>query len=151
MKKIIICIALIFIASYCQAQCVAEIKDVFIDEVRGSIIVETQYTLNGVVVQQGQTRYLETSGTNEEIIIKAKSDIENHCEMLVKRIENNKAYVLSEMLKHQKSLTTPIITDIRDDLIGEKKTVTEAIKVWKGKEMKVTYDEKNTTNITVSP
>ena len=38
-----------------NAQCVAEVMDVHQDDERGSIVVETQYTLNGIVVQNGQT------------------------------------------------------------------------------------------------
>lgn len=133
-----------------MGQCVAEIKDVVQDEIRGSIIVQTEYTLNGKVVQQGQTRYLETSGTNEEIIARAKEDIAIHCENLIRRIEANQTFLQAEALKIQKALTAPIITDIKDDLVGYKTTKTEAIDTFKDKEIKVTYDEKNTISDIIS-
>ena len=91
--KIILSILLILFAVPAYAQCVAEIKDVKQDEVRGSIIVETEYTLNGEVVQLGRTRYLETSGTEQEIIDKAKEDIAIHCENLIRRIEENRIFL----------------------------------------------------------
>jgi hypothetical protein len=178
MKKVFIFLVTFLIALPCYAQCVAEIKDVRQDEARGSIIVETEYTLNGVVVDTdtspctleangkyeiticdkngcrqkecvGRTRYIETSGTNAEIIAKAKEAIEKHCKNLIRRIEANETYRKAEMLKQQKALTAPIITDIKDDLVGEKKTVTEVTDSFKGKDIKVTYDEKNTTSDTV--
>lgn len=150
MKRIgLIVIIMMLVALSCYAQCVAEIKDVRQDEVRGSIIVETEYTLNGKVVQLGRTRYLETSGTNSEIIAKAKEDIKIHCENLIRRIENNRLFLQAEKLKQQKALTTPIITDIKSDLIGVKETKTQAIDEFKGKTITVTYDEKNSVSDTV--
>ena len=50
MRKILLILVMICMCGIANAQCVAEVKDVIIDEVRGSIIVETQYKLNGVVV-----------------------------------------------------------------------------------------------------
>ena len=142
--------ALVFVCSFAQAQCVAEIKEVKMDEVRGSIIVETEYTLNGKVVQEkGRSRYTEDSGTNEEIIAKAKEDIAQHCENLIKRIDANRFYINHERLTAQKALTTPIIPAIDKDLIGVKVTKTEAIDTFKGKDIKVTYDSDNSTSISI--
>jgi len=146
MRKLGLILALLLVCSVAKAQCVAEIKDVIQDPARGSIIVQTEYTLNGKVVQQGQTRYLETSGTNEEIIAKAKEDIEIHCKNLIRRIEANQTFRQAEGLKIQKALTTPIITDIKSSLIGQKKTVSEVEDEFKGKKIKVTHDEKNTVS-----
>lgn len=152
MKKVLLVILVLFVTSISYAQCVAEVKDVKQDEIRGSIIVETQYTLNGKVVQLGNTRYSDSSGTNAEIIAKAKEDIEIHCKNLIKRIDNNFTYLKTQKLIQQKALTAPIITDIKDDLIGEKKTVNEVTDTFKGKDIKVTYDEKNTiTNTVLTP
>lgn len=138
---------LIAVPSY--AQCIGTIKKVEQDTTYGSIIVETEYKLNGVVVQIGKARYIETNGTNSEIIAKAKADIKLHCENTLKRIPNNTAYIIEQSVIQQKALTTPIIIDIEDDLIGFKSTVEEAITKYKGKDIKVTYDEKNTTSISV--
>lgn len=144
-----------------QAQCVAEIEDVRLDELRGSIIVETEYGLNcetGKPISEetceayqpkGRSRYLETSGTNEEIVAKAKEDIAVHCENLIRRIEINREYVKTESLIIQKNLTAPIIASIDKDLIGHKITKTEAVHSFKDKDIKVTYDSKNTVSDTV--
>lgn len=166
MKKALFGLMMMAVAGMAQAQCVATIQDVVQDEVRGSIIVKTEYTLNGKVVDVnatacvlkdgkyyngakecvGSTRYDETSGTNEEIIAKAKEDVALHCENLIRRIEANKTFRQVEALKIQKDLTTPIITDIKDDLIGYSTSKTEVIDEFKGKEIKVTADEKNTVS-----
>ena len=148
MKRLILTLAILMIATVGYAQCVAEITDVDQDMIRGSIVVGTEYTLNGKVVQEGQTRYLETSGTNAEIIAKAKEDIEIHCENLIKRIKNNADYLKTAALTQQKVLTAPIIVSIEDSLVGQKKTVNEVTQTFKGKDIKVTYDEKNTVTDT---
>lgn len=150
MKKTLLIILFLGLATIANAQCVAEVKDVVQDEIRGSIIVQTEYTLNGKVVQQGQTRYTEDSGTNEEIIALVKKDIETHCGNLIRRIEANQTYLQSQALSINKEKTTPIITAIKDDLIGEKKTVLEVTDTYKDKDIKVTYDEKNTVTDSIS-
>ena len=150
MKIIGLVLAMMLIATVSQAQCVAEITDVTQDYDRGSIVVATRYTLNDVVVQNGQTRYLETSGTNAEIIVKAKEDIAQHCENLIKRIPANRDYLNTEKLKQQKSLTTEVINSIKGDLVGVKSTKTEATDEFKGKTIKVTHDNKNTISNTIS-
>ena len=72
MKKFIFMLPILLMCSLVEAQCVAEVKDVLLDDARGSIIVQTEYKLNGVIVDVkanpdpsaiGQTRYLETTGT----------------------------------------------------------------------------------------
>lgn len=148
MKKTIL-ISLVFLlvaVMPCFAQCVGEVKDVVQDDVRGSIVVQTEYTLNGKVVQLGETRYLETSGTNEEIIAQAKEDIAIHCENLIRRIEANQNYRKAEELKVRKALTQHIIDRIKPSLVGYKTTKTEAEDTFKDKKIKVTYDEKNTVS-----
>jgi len=149
MKKALLIMAFLMVCGVAQAQCVAEIKDVVQDPDRGSIIVQTEYTLNGNVVQQGQSRYLETSGTNEEIIARAKEDVAIHCENLIRRINVNSIYLKTEKLKMQKALTQPVIDDIKADLVGHKETKTEVEDTFKGKIIKVTYDEKNTVSIAI--
>ena len=152
MKTLLTLIAvLIAVPSY--AQCVAEVKDVLIDEARGSIIIETQYTVNGVVVDVkanpsptaiGRTRYTEESGTKDEIVAKAKEDVAQHCENLIRRIEANATYRKVESLKIQKALTEPLAVEIKTDLVGYKTTKTEVVDIYKEKDIKVTYDSKNT-------
>jgi len=146
MKKALLIMAFLMVCGVAQAQCVAEIKDVVQDPDRGSIIVQTEYTLNGNVVQQGQSRYLETSGTNEEIIARAKEDVAIHCENLIRRIDVNRTYLQVEKLKVQKALTQLVIDDIKTDLVKYKVTKNEVEETFKGKTIKVTYDEKNTVS-----
>lgn len=147
MKKFILGLMFLVICSASFAQCIGTIKDVKIDELRGSIIVVTEYTLNGAVVQEGKTRYDENSGTNEEIIAKAKEDIAIHCENLIRRIEANQTFRQVESLKIQKALTAPIILNIKDSLVGYSTSKAEVVDEFKGNEIKVTADEKNTVSV----
>jgi uncharacterized protein YlxP (DUF503 family) len=146
MKKAFLVLMFLTVCGMVHAQCVAEIKDVVQDEIRGSIVVITEYTLNGKVVQEGKTRYDENSGTNEEIIAKAKEDIAIHCENLIRRIEANKMFKQVESLKIQKALTEPIITSIKPSLVGFSTSKTEVKDIFKGNEIKVTADAKNTVS-----
>lgn len=151
MKKIILTLMFIAITGCAHAQCVAEIKDVKIDEERGSIVVETEYKVNNQVVQTGHTRYLETSGTNAEIIAKAKEDIKEHCANLIRRIPKNTEFIQKKMVDKQKQLTQPIIDSIKKDLVGKTETVSEVTNEFKGISIKVTADEKNSvSNITIT-
>jgi len=150
MKKIFLIGLFLCLALRVNAQCVGEIKNVVQDEARGSIIVETEYTLNGKVVQLGKIRYLETSGTNAEIIAQAKEDVKIHAENLIRRIPKNQEFYQDERLKRQKELTTPIIASIKDSLVGHKETKTESKYTFKEKEIKVTYDEKNTVTSVIA-
>ena len=135
------------IAVSANAQCVAEITDVIQDVDRGSIIVETDYTINSVLVQEGRTRYLETSGTNAEIVAKAKADVLEHCGNLIRRIEANAVSLRAEKLAEQKSLTTPIITAIKSSLVGHEETVSSVKDTFKGKEITVDADSKTTIKV----
>jgi len=110
MKKYFLILAFLLVCGVAHAQCVATVKDVVQDELRGSIIVKSEYTLNGKVVDVdatvctlkdgkyfngakecvGSSRYDEGSGTNAEIIAKAKEDVALHCENLIRRIYANK-------------------------------------------------------------
>ncbi len=146
MRKLALLVCFMLVVVPCFAQCVGEIKDVIQDEARGTVVVQTEYALNGKVVQQGEARYNEGSGTNSEIIAKAKEDVETHCENLIRRIDKNMDFRKAEMLKRQKELTTPIITSIKSSLVGQKKTVSEVTDTYKEKQIKVTYDEKNSVS-----
>lgn len=99
MKKLILLLTFLLLTTLSNAQCVPKIIDVKQDEIFGSIIVETQYILNGRLIQVGRTRYDETSGTRAEIIAKAKVDIDNHCKQLVARIPENQEFIKNEKLK----------------------------------------------------
>jgi len=149
MKKAILTTLLILTASVAQAQCVAEVKDVVIDEARGSIIIKTQYKLNGVVVDVranpdanaiGQTRYTEESGTRAEIVTKAKADLKQHCENLIVRNAVAVNNLNVARLDIQKALTTPMVADLKASAVGYKQTVTENTIIFKGKTINVKAD-----------
>lgn len=144
MIKAFLVFFLILICQPAYSQCVGEVKQIFQDPDRGTIIVETSYTVNGVLVQEkGRVRYDEDTGTAQEIILKAKADIQEHCENLIKRIQANDSFIRSEVIKRQKELTQPLINNIQT-AVGFKQTSTEATTIYKGKEIKVTHDSQNT-------
>ena len=142
-------------ASTCFAQCVAEIKDVRTDPVYGGIIVETEYSLNGVVVQpEGRVRFVNTSGSDNEIKKLAKMAIDVHCANLIKRIPNNERFIETEKEKRRNELkvgrdSDGIVTSIKTDLVGYSKSITRATKKYREKNINVTHDENNT--ITSAP
>jgi len=150
MKKTILMFLFCLMVSVAQAQCVAEVKDVIQDKHKGSIIVETEYALNGEVVQSGRSRYTERNPftekkwNNSDLEDLIKFDIRLHCKNLIARIDENKKFIKDQKLKQQKSLTEPIIKTLKTDLIGHKERETEAVSKFKGKTIKVTYDKKNT-------
>jgi len=186
MKTICLAILMLFVATAVHAQCVAEIKKVYEDPLDilkapgdRRIIVETEYTLNGKVVDVdgspcfekdgkyyialinpktlvrydkeciGRNRFLNTSGDDVSIIAQAKKGIDIHCENLIKRIDKNRDFVVAERQKRLVELTVGrtsrnIILNIKDSLIGLKSTKIEAVDTFKGKDIKVTYDSKNT-------
>lgn len=167
MKKAFLILVMMVVGGLAQAQCVATVKDVVQDDLRGSIVVKTEYVLNGKVVDVdatvctlkdgkyfngakecvGSSRYDEGSGTNEEIIAKAKEDVAFHCENLIRRIEANQLFRQAEALKIQKALTEPIVLNIKDSLVGYSTTKSEVVDEFKGKQIKVTADEKNTVSV----
>jgi uncharacterized protein YlxP (DUF503 family) len=69
-----------------------------------------------------------------------------HCENLIRRIEANQTFREAESLKIQKALTQPIIEAIKKDLVGYSTSKTEVVDEFKGKEIKVTADAKNTVS-----
>lgn len=166
MKKAFLVLMMMVVCGVANAQCVATIKDVEQDPLKGSIVVKTEYALNGKVVDVdattcvfkdgkyyngikeciGSSRYTEESGTNEEIIAKAKEDVALHCENLIRRIEANRTFRQVEALKIQKELTAPIILNIKDSLVGYSTSKTEVVDEFKGQQIKVTTDEKNTVS-----
>ena len=158
MKKLLLVLTILFLASTAHAQCVAEVVDVIQDPVRGSIVVRTQYKLNGTVVGVdalpdasaiGQTRYTEESGTIAEIVVKAKADIEEHCGNLIIRNAVRVNDLNAEKLAIIKALTAPLIDSIKTNAVGYTKTLTEKVIQFKGKE--ITIEADGTFNIVDIP
>jgi len=148
MKTLLTILILTFAVS-AQAQCVAEVTDVIQDPLRGSIIVETQYKMNGVVVDAkgnpdanaiGRTRYLETTGDISEIVVKAKADIDQHCGNLIIRNAVAVNNLNGTKLDIQKALTTPMIADLKANAVGWIKTVTQKVINYKDKEITIEAD-----------
>ena len=149
MKKVLLGLILLSMVTIANAQCVAEVKDVVIDEQRGSIVVMTQYKLNGVVVDVkanpdanaiGQTRYTEESGTVPEIVAKAQADITQHCENLIIRNAANVNNLNQAQLDIAKSLTEPLIATLKTNAVGWTKTVTQKVIQFKNKEITIEAD-----------
>lgn len=120
-------------ANLSYAQCTAEVKDIELDQQRGSIVVQTEYKLNGQVVQLGETRYLDSSGTENEIIALVKKDIEEHCENIILRIDANVDKINKEILESEKASSIQIMNAIKDDLIGYTISQSEVNFQYKGK------------------
>lgn len=146
------------ICGIANAQCVAEVKDVIQDPQRGTIVVEVEYKLNGVVVNGGaspepgalgRTRYNETTGTIPQIVTKAKTDIEEQCDALIIRnaIKVNNLKVAKAQI--QKDITSPMISTLHANAVGWTKTVTQKLIQYKGKDITVEADGSYT--ITDSP
>ena len=146
------------------AQCVpGEIKVLKDSLFPETILVETEYFLNGVRVDVngepsstwvGQNRFKNHSGTDEEIIAKAKRGINEHCKNLIKRITENETFIQDEVQKRHDELQVgrtadSIITNIKDEIEGYTVSITEATKTFRGKDIKVTYDKKNTVTDSV--
>ena len=148
MKRFLVLFMLLFAVNV-QAQCVAEVKDVLIDNERGSIIIETEYKLNGTVVNVqaipevgaiGRTRYTEETGTIQQIVTLAKADIEHHCNNLIIRNAVRVNDLIAQKLLIQKALTEPMIATLQTNAIGWTKTVTEKVFNFKNKEITVNAD-----------
>src|SRR5262245_37555027 len=92
----------LLVTTSAYAQCVATVRDVRLDEERGSIIVETEYQLDGKVVEVGHTMYLELNGTQSEIVDLVKKDIAEHCENLIIRIPSNLEFIQKEIVNTDK-------------------------------------------------
>lgn len=135
--------------STAYSQCVAEIKDVLIDDARGSIIFETEYKLNGVTVDTrgdpcvscvGRTRYTEEVGTKADIVLAVKTDIDRHCSSLIIRNAIKVNDLNEERLNIQKALTTPLVPDLKTNAIGFTRNLGQTVINYKNKEITVNAD-----------
>lgn len=145
-------ILLLLIPTIASAQCVWTITDIRTDANDGSIVVETSYDLNnGARKEVGRTRYLETSGTLNQIKQLARADIVEYCQKLIYEIPANKEFVKAQALAIQKNLSDPVSSDLYSQFIGATGSETQVIRSFKGKDIKITYDQKNTVTDTVTP
>lgn len=132
-------IPILLMCSAAQAQCVATIAAVSQDSRTGSIKVTTEYELNGVLVQTGNTRYLETNGTIAEIRTLITSDIDIHCKNLIKRMAVHNDWVNARKLDRQKELTDAFITALQNR-VGVSVNILEYNIDYKGKRINVKAD-----------
>ena len=170
MKKIIFIIPFLLICSLAYPQSTGKIKHVLVDPLDGSILVKAEYKVNGNVVNVfneictlidgkymdsrgieclGEVRYLNISGNNTAIIVEARKNVDYHAENMLMRIIENREFINTEKLKRLNELTAirtseSIVANIKNELIGYEKIATQRIVPFKGKEIKVTYDQKNT-------
>jgi len=157
MKRLLLAICLILTCGIAQADCVATILDVKTDLMRGSIMVQTQYVLNGTTIMfghgktpYGTTRYTEDSAaTMAELKTKIAQDVKSHCEALIQRIDTNSSFIKSAMVTQQTALTQPIIDSIKSQLIGQQASYNGITLTYKGKDINVTSDSVNTVTDTV--
>jgi len=124
----------------------AEVKNVYQDVIRGSIIVETEYKNGDDVIQIGNTRYTEETGDEQAIIDKIKEDIKIHCDNLVKRIPANETYIREQTLARQKELTQPLITKLLVSAVGLKDSAEEVSVTYKDKVITVDVDSNNSVS-----
>ncbi len=135
-------ILVFFLCGQAFAQCVWKIQSVEQDPDRGSILVVTQYTLNGQVAQVGHTRYDEQSGGLADIKLLIQKDLQDHCAALIRRIPENDDFIQLETLKAQKELTQPLIQALQTEA-GKSESVKQSVIIWKSKTITVTDDSKN--------
>ncbi len=158
------------VCRFASAQCVPVVTDVLIDELRGSIIVETQYTLNGVVVDVdtspctlntdngkyeieacnkqgcfmkeciGRGRYNYNDKTFSEIATLAKNEIREHRDKLI-IVNAVKLNNLHEVqLNIIKASNEPLKDLIKTNAVGWTEPATEVIFQLKNKEITVNAD-----------
>jgi len=138
-------ILVLLICGQAFAQCTWKILSVEQDSDRGSILVVTEYTLNGQAVQVGHTRYNEESGDLAVIKSLIQKDIQDHCEALIQRIPVNNDFIQQETLKAQKELTLPLVQSLQTE-VGKSASVKQSVIIWKGKTITVTDDSKNSVS-----
>jgi hypothetical protein len=149
MRGIILTLLLLMVTGPAWGQCTVEIKDVLIDDLTGSILVKTQYSLNGVIVDVrgkpdanalGETRYTENDGTLQEIVDKIKVDLQSHCSALMvnQSIKLNNLKVAKKQV--QESLVSPMIETLRNNAIGWTKSINSTSFTFKNKEITVNAD-----------
>lgn len=81
-------LALVFLlfcsVSFAQDRCDWKITDVVQDQLRGSIVVKSEYSIDGYVVYNGETRYDEQSGSDRHVLNMIKNDLNEQCYFLLK-------------------------------------------------------------------
>lgn len=80
---IIVSFLLVGPSALAQDRCDWQIRSVSQDELRGSIVVQTRYKIDGRVVYNGETRYDETSGSARHVVKMVHKDIDDQCAFLL--------------------------------------------------------------------
>lgn len=153
MKKTLFLLLFLAWAGMAQAQCVAKITGVEIDDTFGSVKVLTQYILNGVNVDAGgkacggscpvaSGRYDESQGTIEEIIVLNEKDRKTHCDVLVYNSlsAESKAAITSAVLAEKKKQNADLKTAF-DKEVSDTVTVSEVVQTYKDLTITVKPDD----------
>jgi len=167
MKKIIWIFLLSLMAVNGHAACTGEIKNAYKNTTYKSVIVETEYKINGQVVNgQGLPCAFDTnekvfkrngkvciggegfnklSGTDLGIIERALAGVAEHCGNIISRLEANATFINDEKAKRMEYLklnrdSDNIVLGIKDALIGQIITVDEKNIIFKGKIINVKAD-----------
>jgi hypothetical protein len=168
MKKLLLTILMVSIATISNADCVPEIKDVVKDVARNKIVIQSEYVLNGNVVDTngntcqlisgkymsgsaeciGELRYSRKSGTNAFIVRDAKKQNRIHCRSLLRRIPVNEEFIKTQLNARIAELRSGrtidgIISSIKGDLVGYTFIVTEADRIYRGRKINVKADSTN--------
>lgn len=124
--QLAIVLSLISSCAFANDKCEATILEVEQDQMRGSIVVRTDYKIDGYSVLRGETRYDKDSGSDRHIVGMIKKDLVDECSFL---------------------LQTPKIEDkfyASPDLINKKKETKNLVKLLKrvkGKKVRVERDK----------
>lgn len=110
--------------AFAQDRCDWQIRSVSQDELRGSIVVQTRYKIDGHVVYNGETRYDENSGSDRHVLKMVRKDIDDQCAFLLNtpKIPNN-FYNRPDLIKKKKD-TKSLLKSLRR-IEGKKGTVSK--------------------------
>lgn len=95
------------------AQCTADILTVEEDPVYHTILVTTQYSINGFVVEVAKVRYSANQDSDIDLIAKAKVDVDEYCSVLIARLPNNDAFLQSSVLTTESTLSRDQISRVK--------------------------------------
>lgn len=93
--------------------CTAKIIDIHQDELRGSIVIETDYKLDGYLVFHGQTRYDENSGLLKTIQNLITQDLDQQCRYLLNNPKIEDKFYLNASIIQKKKATIVTLNSLR--------------------------------------
>lgn len=113
MKILITILLLIPTLVFAQDKCEWKVKSVDVDEVRGSIVVRTAYSIDEYFVLNGETRYDEQSGSALHVTRMIRNDLNQECAYLLKTpFIPNKFYQMPDV-KDKKLKTKDLLKKLK--------------------------------------